>query len=125
MVMYAGTLKLAEYAASARTNNCGIRCTCGETATLPPSCSNPASDSTSTCTATFVAADTTGPEVRSTIFVLSLPFSCAIRDECLCERSRVQLDVITTKAQTQQSATKALVTHGTQLPDVVTVKTVR
>ena len=70
--MYAGTLKLAEYAASARTNNCGIRCTCGETAILPPSCSNMASDSSSTCNAAFFAADSTGPEVRPTDFV-SLP----------------------------------------------------
>jgi hypothetical protein len=61
----------------------------------------------------------------ATAFVsLAATLQCDFR-WCLYDRSPVQLDAITTKAQTRLSATKALATHGIQLPNAVTVKTVR
>jgi hypothetical protein len=53
---------MAEYAASARSTNCEIKCACGETATLNATCTSIVANST--CAADFAAAGTDGPEVR-------------------------------------------------------------
>lgn len=58
-VLTTRTLKMTEYAATAHSNNCEIKCTCGETATLPPTCTGTPTAAGGDCPADFAAAEDT------------------------------------------------------------------